>query len=78
MTTTPVGSLEAQTGVLGDDVAHRVLGDDLVSIPRRRGEHVEHDVLDHVGELAELVGRTTFLDIDPNKWHESIPHFVKT
>ena len=49
-----VGPLEPQPGVLGDDVADRVLGDDLVAIPRRRGEHVEHDVLDHVGDPAQL------------------------
>ena len=49
-----------------------MLGDDLVSISRRCSKDVEHDVLDGVSQLAELIGRSAFLNIDPDKWHELI------
>jgi hypothetical protein len=64
-----VSSPQTETGVLSDDVTFGVLGDDLVSISRRCSKDVEHDVLDGVSQLAELIGRTAFLNIDPDKRH---------
>jgi hypothetical protein len=44
----------------------------LVAIPRRSGEDVEHDVLDGVGQSAQLRRRTTCLDVNSDKRHTLI------
>ena len=71
MITIPSVRCQTEASVLGNDVTFGVLGDDLISIPRRRGKDVEHDLLDRVGQLAELLRRTTFLEVNTYKRHAS-------
>jgi len=61
--------LEAEIGVLSDDVTHRMHRDDLVPIAVGGVEHLEHHLLHHVGEPAQLLGRAPLLDIDANQRH---------
>jgi hypothetical protein len=47
-----------------------VLGDHLVAVAGRRGEHVEHHLLDRVGQATELVGGAPTLDdVDADERH---------
>src|SRR3954447_4709364 len=46
-----------------------MLGDDLVSITRWSCKDIKHDVLDSVGQSAQLLRRTPFLDIDTHQRH---------
>ena len=67
-----VRAIETEAGVLGDDVTLVVLGDDLISVARRRCKDIEHDVLDGVSQPAQFLGRPTALKINTNEWHEPI------
>jgi hypothetical protein len=51
-------------------VPRRVLGDDLVSITGWSSKDIKHDVLDSVSQLPELIKRSAFLNIYPDKRHE--------
>jgi hypothetical protein len=56
-----------------------VLVDDLVAVPRRGGEDLLEDLLDHVREPAQLGGSAPFDDVDPDQWHRGTPRiFVRT
>src|SRR4029450_849789 len=67
-----VRAIEAEAGVLGDDLTLVVLGDDLISITRRRRKDIEHDVLDGVSQPAHFLRRPTLKKINTNEWHEHI------
>jgi len=64
-----VAALKPEACVLGDDVTHRMLSNDLVPVTRRRREDVEHDLLHHIRQLAQLTGRPAGLNVDSNQRH---------
>ncbi len=49
-----------------------MLGQHLVLVTGRRGEHVMHDLLDD-GQLPELHGAAALLDLDRDQWHLLLP-----
>jgi hypothetical protein len=71
MITTPSERSKPRPVSLGDDLALVVLGNDLISITRRGGKDIEHDVLDSVSQSSELLRRPPFLDVNTDKWHKS-------
>src|SRR5919107_1758658 len=65
-----VGALDAQAGVLADELSRVVFGDHLVPVPGGCGEHVKHHLLDGVGQATELVrGAPTLDDVDADERH---------
>ena len=72
------GALEAQAGVLGEDLALRVFGEDVEVVPLRDAVLRKDGIVDAAAQLLQLIGSAAFVDVNANQLNVAYPLIVCT